>query len=648
MEKTILRAFSLVELMVTLIVISCLVAALAPVITKKLKSQGITIVGGDDDSGGGEVSTDCSGLFNEDCKLCNVNFCMQCEKVCTDGYYKNIARCNCLNCETYTPNCATCDSVGCLSCKSGFKFTDGLCKLNSIEQEYTSSGVYTFVVPEGVDELEVTLVSGGAGGGGGSTIAKTQSFVHSGNANITADANNTVTKNSTGRFTWTIPQALRGKIALVSACGGGGGGGGTFDNLESAPGGDGGAIKNAVFNVPDWDSIKIQIGGGGGGGGSGGYAQNGYPTPGKQGGCALGGSGGGLSSSLPCSSTGNYGKGGGASSTNLADGYDGYDPIYGNHGSGGGKGGSGGGDGSLLAGGGGGKGLLPGGGGGGGATLFYHAEYANVESLVAPGGGGGNVWPANGGGGGGGGGGGIGGGNGSSGGANSNLSIFGSNYCQGGESIPLPTGSEGDNGLNGAMRIFYYDTGTTGGSGGGSGHIVPMQKISVNSGEVLTITVGKGGNGGIAGHYDSSGNAYDSSSGEGASADMVSKITRANGSVLITSASNISSAGATGGNPNGTTVGAKGYITNGLNNSQITVSGYSNTNGEAANSTNGGNGGSTTLNNVSMHCSPGTGGTSGSAGSAATGYGGCGGGGGGAGAAGGAGAPGYVKIKYEG
>ncbi|MBQ7287738.1 MAG: hypothetical protein IJW73_08270, partial [Candidatus Gastranaerophilales bacterium] len=147
------------------------------------------------------------------------------------------------------------------------------------------------------------------------------------------------------------------------------------------------------------------------------------------------------------------------------------------------------------------------------------------------------------------------------------------------------------------------------------------------------------------GHYDENG-AIKTYQGGGANSSIVSKITDGSGLILIATATNVSAAGATGGNSDGTTVGTKGYITSGRNTTQITMEGFSNTNGNTADTTTGGNGGTTTIEGAEMHCSPGAGGTSGNAGGDATGYGGCGGGGGGAGAKGGKGAGGYVKITY--
>ena len=196
------------------------------------------------------------------------------------------------------------------------------------------------------------------------------------------------------------------------------------------------------------------------------------------------------------------------------------------------------------------------------------------------------------------------------------------------------------------MRIYYIDTGTTGGTGGGAGQIVPEQTIAVTPGDILTIQVGAGGAGGKAGYYEEDATLVDSGNGEGANSEIVSKITNSEGIILLTTATSVSSAGATGGNPNGSTVGKAGYITNGRNLSKVAVAGYSNTDGETADTTTGGLGGKTTLEDTEAHCSAGAGGTSGNAGADATGYGGCGGGGGGAGADGGAGAGGYVMIRY--
>ena len=717
------------EILVALIAVSCISAALAPVITKKLKSNAVSIGGGG--IGGKtedvEFVMDCSD-FGTDCTMCFNDKCVLCTKECNDDQYVNTPDCTCADCTDVDPNCIECTSKKCRKCAENYglnlstkkcylctngqssdgmsecancpenyfcvdgnktpcasnqfapanstsctncadkwehcikcnprecleceplyrKKEDGTCMMSTQSKVFTTPGNHTFEVPGGVSEIEVTLVSGGAGGGAGSTVQKTQTIVISGNGGVTADGNNYVNTTSTGVWTWTLPNLVKGKYFKYTACGGGGGGGGE----GGCSGGNGGYLQNAILSL-NVDTIPIQIGGGGGGG------SNDDGGTGQSGACALGGGGGGSfyengggGNSSSCGADSTYGRGGNGNLNSWYGGTGGYDPLYSSHQAGGGTGGGGGsygaagGNGSRLGGGGGGGSDKGGGGGGGAATLFRHTSYANSSSYVAPGGGGGGGSGSGGGGGGGGGGvnGGAGGkgncvsGTAGKGGTSGANTIFGASYCSGGGS--------NSTGKNGAMRIWYVDIGTTGGTGGGAGQIVPKQRIQVTPGDILTITVGEGATGGTAGNMNSSGVISGSTNGNGANTSIISKITDGSGVTLITSATNATGAGTTGGNPDGTTIGEKGYITTGRNTSQITVEGFSNTDGEVANTTTGGSGGKTTLEGAEMHCSPGAGGTSGNAGGDATGYGGCGGGGGGAGANGGKGAGGYVKITY--
>ena len=163
----------------------------------------------------------------------------------------------------------------------------------------------------------------------------------------------------------------------------------------------------------------------------------------------------------------------------------------------------------------------------------------------------------------------------------------------------------------------------------------------------MIVTVGSGGAGGKIATYDENGaKTTDSSSGEGANEAIVSKIAKSDGIILLTTATSVSQAGATGGGDNGSSGGAKGYITNGRNLKTTAMAGYENTDGASTANQTGGVGGKTILEEGEGHCSPGAGSTVGNKGLDATGYGGCGGGGGGAGADGGKGAGGYVMIRY--
>ena len=728
------QAFSLVEILVALIAVGCISAALAPVITKKLKSNGVSIGGG---GIGGKTENvefimDCSD-FGVDCTLCFNDKCVLCSKECNSDQYVNTPDCtckacfnidvNCIECtskkckkcaenyglnlasgkcylctngqssdgmsecancpENYfcvdgnkTPcatnqfapvnstsctnctdkweHCAKCNPRECLECEPSYrKKEDGSCMLGVQSKYFTTPGNHAFQVPPNIKELTVTLVSGGAGGGAGSATSKSETFVISGNGGVSTNANNLVNVDADGQFSWAIPAPLKDTYALVSACGGGGGGCGSDsrNNLQGS-GGKGGIISKVPFLMPNWDTIKINIGGGGGHGGTDQTSNAG------NGGCSLGGGGaaGGNVRGTSCNATGNWGKGGtGDNNGPIQTGYGGYDPVYSEHGTGGGAKGLGTGSygthgaaGSKIGGGGGGGSIVSGGGGGGGATLFLHEEYANNANWVAGGGGGGGLMCTSvyGTGAGGGGGGGVTGGKGGSynsqhgtGGVGYNsTNIFGSSYCNG--------GGVDTNGKNGAMKIEYIGSGTVGGTGGGAGQIVAEVTIAVEPEEHLIITVGEGASGGIRGHYNESGIMINPTNGNGNSESLVSKISTASGVVLLTTASNYSGYGTTGGSPDGTTTGKAGWITNGRSSAQITAQGFLSTDGGVSNGLIGGNGGSTTIEGAEMHCSPGTGGAVGVKGGDATGYGGCGGGGGGAGADGGKGAGGYVKITY--
>ena len=82
-------AFSLIELMISLIVISLIAAAFVPVITKKLSSS--SIFAGSTGSG---FSKSCSEI-DEDCDLCAGSICLSCKKTCPAGETLNTTSCSC-------------------------------------------------------------------------------------------------------------------------------------------------------------------------------------------------------------------------------------------------------------------------------------------------------------------------------------------------------------------------------------------------------------------------------------------------------------------------------------------------------------------------------------------------------------------------
>ncbi len=114
--------FSLIELMISLITISCIAAAFTPVLTKKLEKTNVSI------SLNG-LTVDCK-KYGDDCSLCQSNKCVSCLKYCGSNEYKNIEKCVCEACTDRSLGCLECDADSCRKCKTGYGITaDGKCEL---------------------------------------------------------------------------------------------------------------------------------------------------------------------------------------------------------------------------------------------------------------------------------------------------------------------------------------------------------------------------------------------------------------------------------------------------------------------------------------------------------------------------------------
>lgn len=87
------KAFSLIELMISLIVISLVAAAFVPVITKKLVKSSI-VAGSMGNNGSNGVSSNCSKI-SEDCTLCAGDTCLSCKNKCDTGEVLNSQNCKC-------------------------------------------------------------------------------------------------------------------------------------------------------------------------------------------------------------------------------------------------------------------------------------------------------------------------------------------------------------------------------------------------------------------------------------------------------------------------------------------------------------------------------------------------------------------------
>ena len=680
-----ITAFSLVEMLMALLVASLLMAALAPVMTKKF-SENVNVTG----SMGSPASI---------------------KKTYEIEFGSN----DCPDIKTDTDGSQYCE--GEFEVPGGYS---GMMKVTLIGAgggggaaptagytEFTTVGsANTFTVPAVVNEIEATLISGGAGGGAGAQPLTSKDFTHSGD------------------YEWPIPAETKNKYVLVSACGGGGGGGGQGCGTGGA-GGNGGIIINEPW-LMDLDKMAIGLGAGGGHGASGGCGISysaGYT--GKN-----GGGGGGIYSDngWTASAAGNGGKV--SSLTNCAAGGQGVD---GN----GGKGGYGsvpknaagcaakGGNGSINDGSGGGGGAVANinahskhSGGGGGSSSAIGRWSQNKFIWLGGGGGGGGAQRVSGGGGGGGqlgggGGGGAqhtvsvdsapgaGGAGGNANGTNAgsagapNIGGRGGNGVWGyssGTSLVQQThqshtwvasalpadsclgGAAGKNGGKGAARVTWLTYGA-GGGGGGAATMVPIQKVTVIPDEQIAVKIGRGGKGGLAGEIESNGNVRQPQIGEDSSYNTTEAgngvtrlIRKSDGKVILgTCFGNGHDCGPISGSNDGRVYegtpfyGKGGGAHNGNPNavpSTVIVKGFTGTYGRTANNgtqegaivfpakSTGGDGGIITTPFTGT-CTPGKGGTEASPnGGNATGYG-CGGGGGFSFGNGGAGSGGYARISWN-
>jgi len=138
-----LFAFSLVELMISLITISCIAAAFTPVITKKLKKQDVALSLAQTS----EITDKYSGYepkFTDKCKLCTKAYCIQCSiDSCEKGQYVDTSYCGCKACNTVSKiashnlsknKCVSCTKDGCTECSNAgsdegkYYINNGLCE----------------------------------------------------------------------------------------------------------------------------------------------------------------------------------------------------------------------------------------------------------------------------------------------------------------------------------------------------------------------------------------------------------------------------------------------------------------------------------------------------------------------------------------
>ena len=386
-------------------------------------------------------------------------------------------------------------------------------KDNEYCEHVRSDGNANFTIPEGINELYISMISGAGGGGAGS--GKVMG-----------------TEWSAGTYTWNVPNILKGDRLFLGMFGGGGGGGGA-DQGGGGGGASGGFLDNHIYNVAaNKSTISIVVGAGGKGGnywawpGTGG---SGYKN-GEPGAAHTGGGGGGGSTSFDNGAITAFGGGGGAGQCIAANGwhslnlhttvfnYGGKGRIGGTCGPstyndtqyGGASGGNGGDGGGVAAG-------LPGqngtigtdgraignargGKGGGGAgdgrggwgqdyDMNGNGDYSSVVGGGAGGGGGGSAWRAGG----------------------SAATTCGSGGGSAQTEAGIGAGGAGAScGWNGGPRVggdggsgylwLRYSEQNYGGTGGQAGKVVPRSRMALTNtmygGKALTLNLGRGGTGG--------------------------------------------------------------------------------------------------------------------------------------------------------
>ena len=186
------KGFSLVEVLISLIIVTSILAAMTPIISKKLLSSGVFL----NVKGGGFVCKDGKYLENKKCIDCPKGFfckenektpcpegqisdmaqsectpcedgfyanenqdkCVKCEEgykcslgvktVCPDGSYSSAGQAFCTpcpegyyckdgekkSCETKFTNCNICNNSSCLSCKTGYEVENGKCVFKGFSQ----------------------------------------------------------------------------------------------------------------------------------------------------------------------------------------------------------------------------------------------------------------------------------------------------------------------------------------------------------------------------------------------------------------------------------------------------------------------------------------------------------------------------------
>ncbi len=151
------KAFTLIEIMVSLIAISAISAAFVPVMTKKISGKAANLTSRvnltqscemfSNPSEGGTNDSSCGK-----CSFCDVaksnQYCIKCSCNCPNGQFKVIKNCTCALCSTIDTNCTLCSTGAiCKKCNVGYYLENNSCK-------QCESGYYC---PDGINKKECEI-----------------------------------------------------------------------------------------------------------------------------------------------------------------------------------------------------------------------------------------------------------------------------------------------------------------------------------------------------------------------------------------------------------------------------------------------------------------------------------------------------------
>ncbi len=462
-------AFSLVELLMALLVASLLMAALAPVMTKRI-TENIHVDGNMNPPSANVKKIE----INYNSNSPENNF--KCTEIKTDADGSEYCEG-----EFTAPN----DYNGIMKVTViGAGGGGGTAPTAGYTEYTTVSNSHQFTVPVMVNEIEATLMEGGAGGGGGWIDPEIKGFAwtHTGalnrsyvptsivnenikNIKVSGDSiavNQSSYAHGSATLSANETKYIAGSKVYVTMAGGGGGGG---RGHIGTGGGGGAAYKRQPVTITNGYSYNISVGSGGKGHACGGFAGCGGAASKFGDLLTAGGGGGGVHGPTNTACTKGEFGGDAGKATSESCVYSNY--TYPRHTGGFGvspNGQNGAGQQSC------GMNLLSQcvfGGNGGGSLFGAGGVYSVNSSDNRHGKGYGS--------------GGCGG---------------GGNTCTGGDADPGP--SHTGDGAPGFVAVEWYNY-ANGGAGGAGGSIVPLKRLNVAPNDVLTLEIGAGGTGGAAG-----------------------------------------------------------------------------------------------------------------------------------------------------